>query len=100
MKYDSSVLKVSRDKFIEALNAEGFPVANYVRPLMEIPLFKRKFGSTKNLNLENFPITKNLWEDSMIVTSICRPPLTISDMKNFVKAIDKVANSANLLRNL
>ena len=47
MKYDSSVLKVSRDKFIEALNAEGFPVANYVRPLMEIPLFKRKFGSYK-----------------------------------------------------
>ena len=36
----------------------------------------------------------------MIITSICRPPLTINDMKNFVKAIDKVANSANLLRNL
>ena len=100
MKYDSSVLKVSRDKFVEALNAEGFPVANYVRPLMEIPLFKRKFGNTENLDLQNYPITKNLWEDSMIITSICRPPLNISDMKNFVKAVDKIANSANLLRNL
>ena len=34
----------------------------------------------------------------MIITPICRPPLTINDMKNFVKAIDKVANSANLLK--
>ena len=89
MKYDSSVLKVSRDKFIEAINAEGFPVANYVRPLIEIPLYKRKFGNTKNSDLQNYPVTKNLWEDSMIITSICRSPLTIRDMKTSSKLSTK-----------
>jgi dTDP-4-amino-4,6-dideoxygalactose transaminase len=46
LRYDASVFGVSRERFIEALSAEGIPLAaGYVIPLYKQPLFQnRSFG--------------------------------------------------------
>ena len=97
MKFNSEKLGISRNIFAKAMAAEGMPVSNYVRPLTNLPLFKKKFGEDACYNLENFPIVKKLWEDSMLVTPICRPPLVKTDIDEFVSAILKVANNVKEL---
>ena len=42
-KYNQDKIGVSRKKFVQALNAEGFPCFEaYVSPLYNLPIFKKK----------------------------------------------------------
>ena len=90
IQFDQKKLGISRDQFVKALNAEGMPAANYVRPLCDLPLYSKKFGFDSSYNLDNLPIVKNLWESSMIVTPICRPPLNKNHIDEFITAIKKI----------
>jgi dTDP-4-amino-4,6-dideoxygalactose transaminase len=85
---------ISRDRFVEAMRAEGMPVANYVRPLYHIPLYKNRCGEHPSYNPENHPVVEKLWKETMVVTPICHPPLTKQDIDLFVEAIKKIRDSA------
>jgi len=98
MKYNSNIVGVSRDKFVKAMQAEGMPVSNYARPLTSLPLYRRRCGNLKSYDTNNFPIINNLWKNSMIVTSICRPPLDEKAIDLFIKGIKKVSENAKLLQ--
>ncbi len=95
IKFDENKIAISRDQFVNALNAEGMPVSNYMRPLPALPLYKKRFGNDASYNLDNLPIVKDLWESSMIVTPICRPPLKKEHIDEFVASIKKIITNIN-----
>jgi perosamine synthetase len=97
MIYKPEVLGGSRDRFIEAMRAEGMPVANYARPLYRIPLYSKRFGKLACYQPENFPVLEELWNISMVVTSICRPPLSCEHIDQFITAIRKVSAASHHL---
>lgn len=96
--FDEEKIGISRNKFCEALNAEGIPCgAGYVKPLYLNPLYlekrsfafkhyKGKFEYFKGL----CPVTEKLHEHNVIVMDITRPPATIDDMDDIINAIKKI----------
>jgi len=98
MRYEQNYSGVSRDTFVQALSAEGFPVSNYVRPLYRLPLYREICGDLQTFNPANFPVVEELWKEKMIVTPICRPPLDRTHIDLMVNAIDKICMSISELR--
>jgi perosamine synthetase len=96
--FESARLNLPRDIFLRAMRAEGMPVANYVRPLYRLPLYRERCGDLDCYRPENFPVTERLWQEQMIVTPICRPPLDRTHIDLFAEAIAKIASHAALLR--
>jgi len=100
MLYNQKILGVSRDKFAEALSAEGFPVFNYVIPLYRLPLFVAMNKAERRYKNEDFKNTEECWKNSMLATNICRWPLNREYMDKFVMAIKKVADNAEYLADI
>jgi len=98
LTYDEEKIGIPREKFCEALRSEGIPFfGGYVKPLYLNPLYQERrafaFKHYKgNVNYEKgiCPNTENLHEKKLILTPVVRPPATISDMKDIVKAIQKI----------
>lgn len=100
MLIDEKKLNISRDNLVDALKAEGMPVANYVTPLYKIPLYAHHAPEKiSNYNPENFPVTETLANKTMMVTSICRPPLSKKDVDLFISAIKKVVENKSNFKN-
>lgn len=97
IRLDPARLGFSRNLFLRAMRAEGMPVANYVRPLYRLPLYRQRCGDLACYRPENFPVVERLWQDQMVVTSICRPPLDRTHIDLFVAAIEKIANAAPVI---
>jgi perosamine synthetase len=94
---DPGRLGVSRDLFLRAMRAEGMPVANYVRPLYRLPLYRYRCGDLACYSPENFPVVERLWQEEMVVTPICRQPLDRTHIDLFVSAIEKIATFASVI---
>lgn len=98
MIYNQEVLGITRDRFLEALQAEGMPAANYVRPLYRLPLYSKKCSNPNYYNPDDYPVVEQCWKETMIVTPICRPPLEKNHIDEFVAAISKIeSNAAKLI---
>jgi perosamine synthetase len=114
MRYDDSAIGVPRDRFIEALIAEGIPMSpGYPRPLYHNPLFQDRlaygkqgcpftchlYGGTVSYAKGLCPVAEDLCARSALWTFVVRPPATIRDMKDIVAAFEKVLeNSASLTK--
>ncbi len=100
-----------REKFVEAVNAEGAKFyQGYVDPLYMQPIYQRKvafkhgypFAAPENQDIQtNYypgacPNAEELYSRQMIINEHVRPPHTKEDMRDLVKAVEKV--SANLGR--
>ena len=96
--FHSKDIGITRTQFIEAMVAEGMPLANYVRPLNTLPLYAKEFGQDDSYNLDSLPIVKDLWENSMMVTPICRPPLEKNHIDEFIASIDKIVSNIGSLK--
>ncbi|WP_430475968.1 DegT/DnrJ/EryC1/StrS family aminotransferase [Thalassospira lucentensis] len=103
--FDASQTALSREQFCKSVEAEGFTLrAGYVKPLYLEPLYQQKicFGregfpfsaNTANRDLVYekgiCPVVEDLAENRLMVTNITYPPLTISDMDDFVEACRRV----------
>ena len=103
--YDEKIIGLSREKFCEAINAEGIPIyGGYVKPLYLNPLYleKRAFAFKHyngNVKYEKgiCPIAEHLHEKGLIFISVCRPPATIEDMNDIITAIKKVLENKSEL---
>ena len=103
--YDEEKIGLSRNLFCDALKAEGIPCASgYVEPLYLNPLYseRRAFAFkhyTGNTKYEKgiCPVAELLYEKELINTLICRPPATITDMKDVIDAIHKILENKNEL---
>ncbi|MFQ5533272.1 MAG: DegT/DnrJ/EryC1/StrS family aminotransferase [Sphingomonadales bacterium] len=119
IRYDQDVTGVSREHFIEAVNAElpemvtsdDMPLGGgYVEPLYLSPLYQRRIAFGKRhfpfSLVENgpdyakglCPVTERMFERELMLSSIVREPLTTDDMDDFAAAIEKVLGNLDELR--
>jgi perosamine synthetase len=120
VKYDASITGISRNAFVQAVNAElptvkvweqtGF-IEGYIKPLYLAPLYQKKTamgragfpwnvnaGVEYNYNKGICPVVERMYDQELIYTPLMREPLTETDIDDFVAAIKKVlANSDELV---
>ena len=115
IKYNVNEVGVPRNKFVEAVSAEGFPIgAGYVRPIYYEPMYQqllaygdsgfpfkgphisKEISYPKGMN----PVCERMHFEELIITPICHYPLTRHDMDGFVEAIDKVLDNREELQEL
>ncbi len=104
----------SRAVFAAAMAAEGFPLnEGYVKPLYLMPLYQKKevysrsrfpFVSREYSLAINYrrgicPVAERLYEKELLLTTICRPPLTKKEMDLFIGAIEKIFTNREELIN-
>jgi perosamine synthetase len=114
MKYDANITGLSREKFVKAINAEGYYIrAGYLRPIYLEPMFTKKIcfgkdGYPFTVNSRNSeiiyepglcPVCEKLNDEQIILTNIIYPPLTDKDMDGFVAAVNKVINYSSEIEN-
>ncbi|WP_162858675.1 DegT/DnrJ/EryC1/StrS family aminotransferase [Candidatus Nitrosotenuis aquarius] len=103
--YDVKKIGITREKFCEAVRAEGIPIyGGYVKPLYLNPLYleKRAFAYKHHSGTVKYekgicPVAESLHENELIMIPICRPPATIDDMEDIVNAIRKVIENKDEL---
>jgi dTDP-4-amino-4,6-dideoxygalactose transaminase len=94
--YDEDVVGVPRPLFQRALVAEGIPwTLGYPHPLYRNPLFQER-AAYRNLLL---PVAEDLCRRSLW-TNVVRAPATIEDMEDVVRAMEKVYEGRQQLREL
>jgi perosamine synthetase len=120
VKYDASVVGISRKAFVQAVNAElpqvevweqtGF-IEGYIKPLYLAPLYQKKIaigraGFPWNVNADIeyrynkgiCPVAERMYDQELIYTPLIREPLTESDIDDLVTAILKVLANRGELR--
>ena len=96
--FDSKKTGFSRNKFCDALNAEGVPCfPGYVKPLYLNPLYleKRAFAYkhyTGNVIYKEgiCPISELLYNEEVVCIMVGRFPSTLEDMNDIIVAIHKI----------
>lgn len=107
MKYKAKIAGIKRDKFAEAVRAEGVPLfGGYVRPIYMEPMYqkllaygddgfpfkgphmKKEISYPKGIS----PVCERMHYEELLTTPICHYPLTEEDIDDFVKAMEKVLN--------
>lgn len=113
IRYDAKITGIRRDVLLKALAAEGIPFAGgYVRPIYREPIYRQRrmyersrypFDLQSGANVDNYregscPVTEDAHADSLIMTGLCRFPLTRSDMDDIARAFVKVLGQRATLR--
>lgn len=114
MRYDADVVGLSRERFVEAVRAEGIELRQgYVRPIYWEPMFqqKRAFSKGQFPFVSEFhdasvsydrgicPSAEAAFERELIFGNFCRVPLTEAHMDQVVAAFHKVLDHREELRN-
>jgi len=103
---------VHRDKFVEAVIAEGLPlVGGYIRPIYLEPMYQqlKAYGEDgfpfkgPHMNKEitypkgTAPVCERMYFEELLTTPICHYPLTEKDIDDFVLGIEKVLDNKQAL---
>ena len=112
IKVNVQILGISRDKFIEAMAAEGFAMSRgYVKPIYLLPVFQQKkaFNHTAFPFKSNFykgrpvykkglcPVAERLHNKELTLTDICQHPYTKRQVDLFVRAVKKILDNKSEL---
>ena len=111
LQYDHKETGISRDRYMEALNAEGIEVTKgYPHPMYMNPIFTEKiafgtkgcpftcsiYGKDIHYGPGLCPIAEAVCDKAIFITHI-RPPNTLEDMKDIVTGFKKVNDSLHYL---
>ncbi|MBI3282953.1 DegT/DnrJ/EryC1/StrS family aminotransferase, partial [Candidatus Curtissbacteria bacterium] len=104
--FEEKVFGISRKRFAEAMRAEGFALnEGYMKPMHLLGMFKGKrlYKYMPWLNPQNYrknmcPTVERMYEEKLLLTNICRHPLTKSDIDLFARAALKVKNNIGQLK--
>ena len=111
--FDAEKVGLSRTLFLKALAAEGIPFGGgYVRPLYYEPMYRNRrifqksrfpFDLQSGKNINNYikgscPTAEYYYHKGLILTGLCRYPLTTEDMDDIVRAFEKILNSVSQLK--
>jgi len=102
-RFDADALGVSREAFLAALAAEGFPAfGGYVRPLYRLPLFKQRkamgrdgfpFTLTNRTYQDGLcPLTEQLHERELWFYEICAYDPSDAQVDQMIAAVHKVVD--------
>jgi perosamine synthetase len=113
IRYDELFTGVTRERFAEALRAEGIPVGlGYVRPIYLEPMYQQRIA----LGREGFPFTYSGYKgvinyepgicptaekmhfQELICGDFCHSGLSFSDLEDIVAAFEKVFNNLDELQ--
>ncbi len=108
IKIDTEILGVSRLKFSDALNAEGFPnYVGYVDPLYLLPVFQRKIAIGSNgwpFNLSNIsyekglcPVAERIHKEEIICFQNCFYDVNEEFINLLIEAFRKVHSNRHLI---
>ncbi|MFH0779340.1 MAG: DegT/DnrJ/EryC1/StrS family aminotransferase [Parcubacteria group bacterium] len=105
IKINERMLGISRDRFVEAMRAEGFLMPKgYVKPIYLLPVFQQQkaFNNTHFPFKSNYykgrpdyrkgicPAVERLQEHELTLTDICQHPYTKKHVDLFVSAVKKI----------
>lgn len=113
IRYRADETRLSRALFAKALAAEGIPFGEgYVRPIYWDTIYQKKrifdrsrfpFDRLTGKNAGNYrrgscPVTERLHTEELVMTGLCRYPLTTRDIRSVADAVHKVLDAAQALR--
>jgi dTDP-4-amino-4,6-dideoxygalactose transaminase len=109
LRYDAAVTGVPRERVVEAVRAEGIPLAQgYVKPLYLEPYYQERRGSCA-FNCPRYegdvsygrglcPVAERLHERELITTNLCHAGLSEADVDDVAAAFEKVFERIDALR--
>lgn len=113
MKHDAVGTGVSRDKVVEALNAEGiFFNSGYTKPIYLNPMFQQKvaYGSVNcpflcphykgsaNYSKGACLVCERMYYEELFCTNVCNAATSKADLDDVVTAVNKVYENLDELR--
>jgi dTDP-4-amino-4,6-dideoxygalactose transaminase len=113
LRFDESIVGVSRDRFVDALNAEGIPmVKGYTEPLYLEPMYQRRiaFGrdgftwtwpgwkGSVDYSPGCCPVIERLYYKELMCTDVCHANTTDDDLMDVVRAFEKVYSNISELQ--
>jgi len=105
IRFDKDKIGISRDKFVQALNAEGIPMwVGYQEPLYLAPMYQQKIAFGRNgfpFTYEGYkgnvsyspgicPVTENMYYNELMYTNICHANITQRDLDDVITGFEKV----------
>ncbi|MDO8502336.1 MAG: DegT/DnrJ/EryC1/StrS family aminotransferase [Gemmatimonadaceae bacterium] len=105
LRFDEDVVGVSRDRFVDALNAEGIPmVKGYTEPIYLEPMYQKRiaFGKdgfpftypgwkgTVSYEPGICPVIERLYYKELMCTDVIHASMTEADLMDVVTAFEKV----------
>jgi perosamine synthetase len=113
LRFDDKVVGISRDRFVDALNAEGIPmVKGYTEPLYLEPMYQRRiaFGrdgfpwtypswkGTVDYSPGSCPVIERLYYRELMCTDVIHAQISDSDLMDVVSAFEKIYSNLDELR--
>ncbi len=100
-RFDELKIGITRDQFVQALNAEGIPFGQgYVKPLYLSPIYHegkpfpfKYYKGSVSYEKGICPVTEKLHEKELVLTLILRPPATENDVDDIISAINKIISN-------
>jgi len=99
-KFNKEEIGFSRNIFLEAMKAEGFILnQGYVKPLYLMPMYQKKeiypgthfpFDKKTSYKKGICKVTEDMFENKLLLTTICNSERSKKDIDLFIKAIDKI----------
>jgi perosamine synthetase len=111
VRYDPQIVGASRERFSEALAAEGFPhFTGYVRPLYQLPVFQRRWAfGNKGCSFDRSeiryptglcPVTERMYERELLCFETCMYDPDEAQIDLLIRAVRKVHQQRHLLQGL
>ena len=103
-RYDAETWGISRERFAEAMQAEGFPLGiGYVKPIYLMNLYQHRHGfngteypfsliepPTQDYKPGMCPVVESLHDWTLLTADICRIPYQDENISEFMAAIRKI----------
>jgi len=86
IQLNTDVLRIDRNKFIEALNAENIGTSVHFIPIHLHPYYRKRFGFKRG----DFPIAESTYD--RIISLPLHPKMNDEDVKDVVVAVNKIVN--------
>lgn len=113
-RFLASKIGIKRSTFAKAIRAEGFVIAEgYQKPLYLMPIYQKQqiypnsrfpFVSKEYQRKINYArgickVCERLYEKELLLTDICQPPQKRKEIDLFIKAIKKIEENIQELKN-
>jgi dTDP-4-amino-4,6-dideoxygalactose transaminase len=110
VQYDAATVGISRERFVEAVRAEGVPLSpGYVEPLYLQPIYQQRtmrcgpncprYEGTVSYERGICPTAELMHYERLFLTTLLHQGMTPADLEDVATAVEKVALDAGALQN-